>query len=163
MAVIDKDSLTKTELVKYTTAANEVVKLIIGGANDIDLDTLFANGKISKAAAKFTPDEVKFVIELANDKMLELGSKDLESEFAKVRTQFDFLYKKALLSDDYKTCADILMKKCKLLGLGETNKQTTSGASTVEIVHSYRELGDRTDVSINIEDFGDEKPPFPMG
>lgn len=163
MKVIEKESLTQTDLAMYTAAANEVVKLIIGGANELDLDTLFTKGKITQAASLFTPEEIAFTISLANERIFELGSKDVEIEFAKVRTQFDFLYKKSLLDDDYKTCADILMKKCKLLGLGETNKQSTTGASTVEIVHSYRELGDRTDVSINHADFGDEKPPFPLG
>lgn len=166
-----KNKQTETELKSITlqeavmqTAVDKLTKLFIAGVNEFDITDLFKKGQISPDCKEFTSDQIAFAIESAKKSVRKINERDSDYQKALTIAQFEDIYKIARNDKDVRACADILSKKAKILGIGEETKNEVSARGAIQIIHTYNTLGDRTDATIDLSQFGgDEAKPFPEG
>ena len=157
--IIDTTMMTSIEEIRKEEIIATIVNSLLIGANEIDIFKYFHSKKASNLTRNVTKTEISECTLIAKDRIKQLCEDNIDFELKKTVLQLDNLYMKSYSDRDYKTCADILTKKSKILGIGSVNDTTQNVSGGVEIIHKYIEVGDREDISIDTSD-NHEKPPI---
>jgi len=157
--ILTEGAKTSIEEIRKEEIILNIVKLLLINANEIDIVASFKKKKSDDITRNVTKAEIAECILIAKDRIKDLCEDNIEYELRKTTLQLDSLYMHSFLSKDFKTCADILSKKSKILGIGSSNETTQSVSGGVEIIHKYVEVMDRTDVTIDTTK-PHEKPPI---
>ena len=157
--ILTEGAKTSIEEIRKEEIILNIVKLLLINANEIDIVASFKKKKSDDITRNVTKAEIAECILIAKDRIKDLCEDNIEYELRKTTLQLDSLYMHSFLNKDFKTCADILSKKSKILGIGSSNETTQSVSGGVEIIHRYVEVMDRTDVTIDTTK-PHEKPPI---
>lgn len=157
--VIDTNMMTSIEEIRKEEIIATIVNSLLIGANELDIFKYFHGKEASNLTRNVTKTEISECTLIAKDRIKQLCEDNIDFELKKTVLQLDNLYMKSYSDHDYKTCADILTKKSKILGIGSVNDSTQNVSGGVEIIHKYIEVGDREDIGIDTSGIH-EKPPI---
>ena len=135
--ILTEGAKTSIEEIRKEEIILNIVKLLLINANEIDIVASFKKKKSDDITRNVTKAEIAECILIAKDRIKDLCEDNIEYELRKTTLQLDSLYMHSFLSKDFKTCADILSKKSKILGIGSSNETTQSVSGGVEIIHKY--------------------------